>query len=674
MEILLLAGFFIPIMSPSFLRRGEKMPFKKTAALTLILCALCAFVFSEDDAVKKDNSVKKDSKVQVKETITVIGKPIIESIDLSRNAIKKEVITKKQIEGLNAFDIATATYKIPGISISRHNFVGAFGGGDGGALFIRGQGSSRPGQEIGTMIDGVPRFSGIWTHSLLDMLPIGLVDSLEIYKSPQPVLFGNMGFAIVNIVPKRVQTLAASGKLELQYGSYNTTVLSAEYGERTEGYDYYLSGSHMFSEGHRDNSSGGVDSLYGRLGIKTGSQSELSFNLYHTDSDVQDPLAETASADAKPDNFKTKSTMLTVKYVHPNPWGDGFVQLYFDDGYQDYLQNNTGSPLPLTSISDYLNYGARFSESLNLFNGNELMIGFDYHNYGGKFREENGDIKGTISDISFENIAPYVMINQSLQLRNMVITASCGSRINFNNYYNTETAYQAGLKFDFSSISIYGNFSHAFNLPGVYAAILFKNGLNPDYWQTLEAEHMNNWEVGILHNIAECLDYSVTYFSGSVTDALRVTFPGPKYMNVGNYDVKGVEFTIDLTPAQFINMFFGGSLQTTTPDDFPYTPGYTFTAGLNIAPFENLGIDLIIQAVDEHYTGDPRTPAKATVLVEDYVLCNANISYNIQSLLGTSNRAVVFLFIENLGNTKYYLKPGYPMPGTTTMAGFRISL
>lgn len=641
--------------------------------MLLALVVLCASTLIADEQQKKNEADKKDTDAQVKETITVIGKPIIDSIDISQNVIKKEVVSKKQIEDLNAFDIATAVYKIPGISISRHNFVGAFGGGDGGAIFIRGQGSSRPGQEIGTMLDGVPRFSGIWTHSLLDMLPMGLANSLEIYKSPQPVLFGNMGFAIINMIPNQISTLDASGKLELQYGSYNTSVITAEYGERNEDYNYYFSGSHLYSEGHRQNASGRVDSLYGRLGINIGQNSDFAVNLYHTNSDVQDPLAETASESDKPDNFATKSTMLTAKLSHQDTWGDGFAQFYFDDGYQDYLQNNTGSTLPLTSISDYFNYGMRLAETFNLFSGNELLIGFDYHNYGGEFWEVNGNVKGTVTDISFENTAPYLMISQSFQFGDAVFTVSGGARINFHNYYETETGYQAGLKFDFKSITLYSNFAHSFNLPGVYTAILFPDSSNPDYWQTLEAEEMDNWEVGIVHNVADFFNYSVTYFSSNVTNALRVTFPGPKYKNVGDYDMEGVEFTLNLEPAQFISLFFGGSMQSSTPDNFPYTPGYSFTGGLNLVPFENLAIELMLQAVDEHYTGNPRTPAAKT-LVDSYVLCNANISYDIQSLLGIVNRAVVFVFVENIGNAEYYLKPGYPMPGITTMAGVRIGL
>ena len=68
---------------------------------------------------------------------------------------------------------------------------------------MRGQGAGRPGAEIVTLVDGIPKFVGVWTHPLLDTLSVDLVERVDVYKSPQPVLFGNMSFAGIDLVPRR---------------------------------------------------------------------------------------------------------------------------------------------------------------------------------------------------------------------------------------------------------------------------------------------------------------------------------------------------------------------------------------------------------------------------------------------------------------------------------------
>ena len=96
--------------------------------------------------------------------------------------------------------------------ISRYNPVGAFGGGDGGAFFIRGHGSSRPGGDIAMLTDGIPRFVGIWTHPLIDVASVDTVHEVDIYRSPQPVLLGNMAFAAVDMASKRRTQTGSGGR------------------------------------------------------------------------------------------------------------------------------------------------------------------------------------------------------------------------------------------------------------------------------------------------------------------------------------------------------------------------------------------------------------------------------------------------------------------------------
>jgi iron complex outermembrane receptor protein len=76
----------------------------------------------------------------------------------------------------------SALRRVPGLTISRYNPIGSYGGGDGGAVFVRGQGSGRPGAEITMMVDGIPKFVGVWTHPLLDLLSVDLVHQVDVLQ------------------------------------------------------------------------------------------------------------------------------------------------------------------------------------------------------------------------------------------------------------------------------------------------------------------------------------------------------------------------------------------------------------------------------------------------------------------------------------------------------------
>ena len=115
---------------------------------------------------------------------------------------------------------------MPGLTISRYNPIGSYGGGDGGAVFVRGQGSGRPGAEIATSVDGIPKLVGVWTHPLLDLLSVDLVQQVDVYKGAQPVLLGNMAFASVDLVPRRRQAEGLGGRATLAYGSFDTSAVT----------------------------------------------------------------------------------------------------------------------------------------------------------------------------------------------------------------------------------------------------------------------------------------------------------------------------------------------------------------------------------------------------------------------------------------------------------------
>jgi iron complex outermembrane receptor protein len=111
--------------------------------------------------------------------VVVTGSPIIESNNVDAFSGFTTHITESQIKDLGALDLAAALRMTPGIQISRYNEVGSYSGDQGGNVYIRGLGASRPGSEIKTYLDGIPVYMGIWNHPLMDLLPLNGVQSVD---------------------------------------------------------------------------------------------------------------------------------------------------------------------------------------------------------------------------------------------------------------------------------------------------------------------------------------------------------------------------------------------------------------------------------------------------------------------------------------------------------------
>ena len=154
--------------------KGEAVTRPRVLSVVGVFLGLgAAAVRAEDPRAQKADG-KKEAKPAFEEHVTVVGRPIVEATEIDTYAGPVTTVTEDQVRDLNAQDVDSALRRVPGVVISRYNPVGNYGGGDGGALFIRGMGSGRPGAEISTMVDGIPKFVGVWTHPLLDTLSISI--------------------------------------------------------------------------------------------------------------------------------------------------------------------------------------------------------------------------------------------------------------------------------------------------------------------------------------------------------------------------------------------------------------------------------------------------------------------------------------------------------------------
>ncbi|NLD39200.1 MAG: TonB-dependent receptor plug domain-containing protein [Desulfatiglans sp.] len=649
------------------------MNIKKGLVLGISLITLF-FTTPYTPADDKREEKGEEKKVYVLDDIVVTAPAIISGNEVNRLGSQVTHVTMEQIQDLNAMDLTSALRRVPGVVISRHNQVGSFGGGEGGAIFIRGKGSSRPGAEIQTLIDGIPKFVSVWTHPIMDALNVDIVDTIDIYKGAQPVLFGNMAFGAVDVQTKRMKDTGFYTGIKSGYGSNKTHMASVEHGGKTERFDYYLLGGYRSSDGHRVNADGELQDLFLHMGYDFTAKWGMDLTLIYTDNWADDPgpidLSYPSDGRFNNDDFFMVAT-ISNNYERAK----GYVKFYSDKGDIDWV-NQEGTP-GYDTLTDYKNYGIRARETITPWQKGELMMGIDLDYIRGKARFLHPvDGNSAFPEETFRIFSPYASLSHTFgSLDNIYFIPSIGVRHLNHTEFDSETAPQAGIILGIKETRLHASYGKGINYPGIYAKVqdnLWMPGDNR--WSELEAENLDHFEAGVEHRFSSKLIVDLTWFYDRGEDRI-VTSPPPPFppilTNIGEYKNRGIEGSITAIPISGLSLFGGFTYLDSAPDDLPYAPEWTFSAGFNYSPVDNFQISMDTQYVDDQYVTS-RARMRNTVNtdeVDSYFLVNGKISYDFR-LTGCDADWQVFLAAENITDTDYEQKKGYPMPDLGFMIGF----
>lgn len=656
---------------------------KREAIFRVLLLATGTLSFAETTT----DSVE-DYPVYELKPIYVEATPLLEEVSLS-NGTLVNTVGKEQLRMLGASDLAGALRRVPGVTVSRFNSVGAFGGGDGGAVFIRGHGSGRPGGEIMTMVDGVPRFNGIWTHPLLDMISIDIAERIDVYKSPQPVLFGNMAFGAINIVPKTMEEQGRSTRVLGSAGKHATYTGLAEHGFGTGAYRSWVTVSHRQSDGHRENADGEVSNFYGNFAYTINDHWTASLLLNQQYGEANDPRAVNAAPIPIVERYETESTFAVGTLSHQYEQLSGFLKFYYEAGETEWRQfDATGPPdgpppvdEAFTNFTEFDNYGLRLQEKLEVEDGPTITAGWDLQYYGGQVSDiyDNPAVafaNDRQPERRLRNNAFYVNLEQDFDLAGGTLTPSTGLRYNFAKEFEDEYGAQAGLSYTRGDTRVYGNFARAFNYAGLYAAIFSDRwsgfGVSPDAWKALDAETILHYELGLEQTLGNWGRLTVAVYYDDVSDAVDLDSPPPpvSLTNTGDYQLFGTEVFLFLTPDQNLDLFIGGAYQSPNPSDVPNYPELSLSAGANYRLSDKWSLNVDAQYVDEQFTQGTRFNP-GTQEVDSYFIVNARVAYAVEMWNGQL-QGEVFAAVENLTDTDYAFRPAYPMPGITPSIGLDV--
>ena len=604
--------------------------------------------------------------------INVIANPLIESTYLDAYSSTSSIVSQDQIRDRNAVDIASALRTTPGVQISRYNPVGGYGGDQGGGVYIRGLGTARPGSEIKTYIDGVPFYSGVWGHSLLDILPVNGMSSITVYKSPQPQINGN-NFASINLTTKSATENGTHGDGRLSAGSFGTIIEQASVSSKQDNINFVLSQGFMKSNGHRANADGELKNIMGRLGVDINEHWKADATFLYTDNYANDPNlvrvgdgTYNGSANAVP-KYETNAGMLTAAISHKYDSFNGEFRAYATSGKAKW--------------SNYYNYlykqefdmnGFKFKENFIPWTGGLISGGVDFDNIYGK----SSSSATVINDMPDMRItSPYIAVNQTIAVNNeWCLIPSAGIRFYEHNIYSSKTAPHAGLSLVSEKATFFANASRGVNYPGQETVAVLGASSN---WRTLSANDMNHYEIGMKLNPIKGTQFDMSIFHDQINSRFAYSYFDPSVMRANAYKTDGDHTNgAELSLKQNLGDNWLGFVSFTYLDpqssiNLPYMPRSAFVLGLN----GNVGLFKV--AFDaQHQTKmwantnnrvvQWGTGIGTTKEVDAFTVANVRVSYPIPQM---GKKGEVFVAAENLFDEKYEYAPGYRMPGISGHLG-----
>lgn len=608
--------------------------------------------------------------------VVVTSNPIIDRVRIDPFSSTSAVVTESQLRDQNAFDLAAALRRTPGVQITRYNPVGAFGGDQGGAVFIRGMGVSRPGSEIKTYIDGVPFYMGVWNHPLLDLLPVNGMQSITVYKSPQPQINGN-NFASINLETKRATEDGIQAGARISGGYFNTFIEQADLVGRKGDVDFMLAQGHAQSDGQRLNASGELNNVMGRIGMWLGANWSVGTSFLFVTNTARDPGDDRLPRPAVAPQYNTQAGLVSAFISHRHNDWRGDLRFYYSKGEGNWLHQ---SGLDGDTLTNFETIGVRWKEQFSLWKGSAIVAGLDSDWVSGnaRFNRVAPAPQDSFNAPTFRITSPYIALSQTIELgKGWSLVPAVGIRVYDHNMFRTKTSPHAGLSLISDWITLFGNVSRGINYPGLEAPVL--SSVIPalgQSWRQLAAEELDHAEVGFKLNPFETTQIDVSVFADQVKNRYIFGFPPnvpppPQFLNLGTYTIRGTEVAIRQNITPNWTVFGGMTLLDPSIDNLPYTPKRAVTAGLSgqMGPIR-LTVDTQYQSSVLALNRPRAAGAVNSESVHSFAIMNARVSYQLPQL---GKRGEIFVAMENLLDTRYAYRPGYPMPGRWGQIGFSAS-
>jgi len=600
--------------------------------------------------------------------VVVTAPPLVEQERITDFGGSVSVVSRAQMDDAGAQDLPSALRRVSGVNISRYTLLGAFGGAEGGSVYIRGRGTGRPGSDIMVYNDGVPRKVGVWDHPLMDVLAVDHADRISIYKGPQPA-FNSGSFGSVEIESRRRQEPGMETEAEFWAGEHATLGGRLHHGGNSDGVDYYGGAAYKESDGHRPHSAASLQSLYGRVGHDLGESLNVSAQVLVSDNQVEDPGVAGRPVPVR-DEYRTRTVTASVRLDNHSEGLHGFSLAYHEDGQIRWDKDRLVGPESPAgeSNTDWENYGFRLGQTLVL-DPFQLHGSLDGASEGGE--TENRTLGGMVPfayEDRYETLVPGLALDARVKAGpGWELQPSAGVRGYYHSAFDQAIAPHAGLVLKKAGLTLFSNAARGVHYPGVYATGIAANTL-----EQLEAEILDHGEVGAQwQGMEDRLMLGMTVFRDRTDNLLQWTPRG--LLNVGRADADGVEFTTRVHPLHTLALYASLTLLDPDAEKTPRMPAWSASTGASLTLTRRLRLHADVDAVGSQYAINGRDGLAARADVEDidrYMVGNLQLAYS-PDVLETA-RITLFEGCENIADVHYETLGGYPLPGRFFSGGARV--
>ena len=580
-------------------------------------------------------------------------------IDLRHLPLSVSVINEEQIK--NSYDqslLPLLTEQVPGLFTTARGIMGyGVSGGGSGGMKMRGIGGS-PTTGMLVLIDGHPQYMGLMGHSIADAYQSMLAERIEVVRGPASVLYGSNAMGgVINILTKKQKEDTLENNVRLGYGSYNTVQSEVNSSFRKKKLSTYISGSYNRTDGHRVNMNFEQYGGYAKVGYEFSD----NWNAF-TDVNITHYNASNPGMIDKPiyDNDSRITRGMTSLSLENNyDITSGALKLFYNWGHHNINDGYYEGQEPKDFLFDSkdIMFGLNLYQSISLFRGNKITLGFDYQQFGGKAWNlyQDGSEKELV-DKTENNIAGYIDFRQSL---GNIITLDAAMRFDHHSVTGNHIIPQFGMSiYPIESGSVKLIASKGFRNPTIKEMYMFPSQ-NPD----LKPEQLWSYEVSWKQRLlTEKIVYEISlYYIDGENMIQTVPIDGrPMNINTGKIENWGVEFSTNYRISKLFSISANYSyLNMKNP--IIAAPEHKLYAGVDFSK-NRWRASLGTQYIDGLYT----FITKDSNIQENFVLLNASVSYRI------SKQVEIYAKGDNLLNQKYEINLGFPMPGATIMGGVNI--
>ena len=605
------------------------------------------------------DSLSVQKKVTIEEVVVTGTR---NETDVRHLPMTISVVNREQIEHRNDPSLLPLlTEYIPGLFTTSRGLMGyGVSGGAAGGMSLRGIGGvpqeGLPTTGMLVLIDGHPQYMGLMGHPISDAYQSLLAERVEVLRGPASVLYGSNAMGgVINIVTRKMQQDGIRTHVNVGYGSYNTLQSEVTNRIRKGRFTSIVSGSYNRTDGHRKDMEFEQYGGYAKFGYEISDAWNVwaDVNLTHFDAsnpgeisnsllDNDQRITRGMTSFALANHYAKTSGTLSFFYN----WGKHWI----NDGY-----HLGGDPLDYRFHSRDRMLGVSWYQSVQLFEGNRLTVGFDYFHFGGEaWNKTLAGERDTQADKTQDDVAGYIDFRQNL---GDWLTFDVGLRVDHHSQVGTEWVPQVGFSFHLpenSEVKLMA--SKGFRYPTIREMYMFRPA-NPD----LKPERLWSYELSFAQRLLDGrLSYGVNvFYIDGENLIMRMPIDGrPLNVNTGKIENSGVEAQVAyrIVPAWSVDANYSYLHMDNPVLASPEHKLYAGTAFLKGRWNVSTGLQYVAGLYKEL---DPEE-------TEDFLLWNVRGSFRV--LDGFD----VWVKGENLLAQRYEINAGFPMPKATVMAGVNI--